>query len=471
MGGDSLLATEVLTIVADAIGRKVSLDAIFQATSLRDACQRIVESSLEPDTTTDRSDGVARLSSFQQYLWQTVGSPKRVLASTLVNIKLQGSVNTDALKATLETVTQRHSILRSQFIESEGQVLQRPVSQRDILIVEDLKALSASAAAESAKRLVQLESLSTFDLPGGDRPFRAGLIHISDDQAVLLLNLHWIAGDTYSLMIILSEALSSYLGISHGTGFDQTESPPQFADFANQERDLEQSFLVHEHIEYWREILREVPTRSIKRRGVRLGVNFYFSTSRETLAQLLRVSREHNTTIFTILLAAFSNMMSVYLGTSEFVIMTSLNNRKWSSQANMVGPFQMEIPLRFSLSQFRSWDDLVKTIHAALAEAREHSEIPFSEMRKLLGVGSSASPVGGWFEFVRIPSLTMGHDFSVAPFHFPRYSACYNPFMVTLLQIDNQGLFGWLTLDPSSGSDGNEIVTALAKELERVARR
>ncbi|MET0399988.1 MAG: amino acid adenylation domain-containing protein, partial [Longimicrobiaceae bacterium] len=261
LGGHSLLATQVISRVRQAFGVEVPLRALFEAPTVAALAARVEElrgAGVSPAPPIERvpRGGALPLSFAQQRLWLVdrlePGSAAYNMAAAL---RLRGALDAAALRASLDALVARHESLRTTFAERGGAPVQvvHPAAPA-ALVMLDLGGVAEAAREAEAKRLAVEEALRPFDLAGGPL-LRGALLRLGEDDHVLLVTLHHVVGDGWSMDVLVREVSVLYTALSRGEEPGLGELPVQYADFAVWQREWLSGGILDAQTGWWKEAL------------------------------------------------------------------------------------------------------------------------------------------------------------------------------------------------------------------------
>jgi amino acid adenylation domain-containing protein/FkbM family methyltransferase len=388
-GGHSLLATQAVSRIRAAFQIEFPLRALFESptvaalaprvTGLLEAGLGVAAPPLEP-----APEGIEPpLSFLQESLWflQQL-HPESVSYNSSWVLHLAGRLDPDVLDAVLTELVRRHAILRTSFPCPEGRPVQRvapPSPER--LARRDLRGLSASKEA-AARGLAESEIRRPFDLTAGP-PFRGLLLRLGEEEHVIVLVVHHIACDGWSLTLLQGEVTALYSAYAEGRPSPLPEPELQYADFAYWQRRWMQGSVVDEHLAYWKGRLAGAPpaielpqdgdsTAETRRRA--------FLLPAELAAGLHRLGRSQSATLYMTLLAAFSVLLARSTGEEDLVIGTAIAGRDRVETEGIVGLFINMLPIRLDLSGASGFLALLEQVRRRTIEAYMHQGLPFEKI-------------------------------------------------------------------------------------------
>ncbi|MFI2352086.1 amino acid adenylation domain-containing protein [Streptomyces sp. NPDC019443] len=388
LGGHSLLATLVVSRIREAFGVEVSLASLFDAPTVRGLAS-VIDSSARhaaPPVAAVARDEVLPLSFAQQRLWfldqLEPGSPEYNMSTRL---RLTGDVDLPALGAALDAIVARHEVLRTRLVaDAEGvphQLIDPPASLP--LPVVDVS--GCVRPHEEADRLVGQDGLTPFDLARGPL-VRATLVRLAPDEYVLALTMHHVVFDEWSDRVLQREMLALYEAFRSGAPDPLPPLGLQYADFAAWQRNWLSGEVLDSQVSYWQAKLADVPVLNLPadrpRPPVRSteGAAARFSVPAETADALRALSREHGTTMFMTLLAAFDVLMGRYGATEDVAVGTPVANRNRAETEDLIGFFVNTLVMRTDLSGDPSFTEVLRRVRETALGAYAHQDLPFEQL-------------------------------------------------------------------------------------------
>jgi amino acid adenylation domain-containing protein len=298
-----------------------------------------------------------------------------------------GAFDESALKRALNEITSRHESLRTTFTSSDGQPVQvvSPPQPRTLPVL-DLSHLSAKECQTELQRLSDEAANRSFNLKTGPL-WRATLARLSTDEHVLLLTIHHIISDAWSMQLLSTELATLYAAYSRGEESPLEELPIQYADFAVWQREWLQGDELENQLKYWREQLAGVPEAlnllADKPRPVVLspnGASQPLSVSKQLTEQLKLLSQREGVTLFMTLLAAFKTLMYRYSGQEDVVVGSPVTNRARQELESLIGFFTNTLVLRTRMSGDPSFRELLARVKEVCLGAYAHQDLPFEKL-------------------------------------------------------------------------------------------
>jgi amino acid adenylation domain-containing protein len=333
------------------------------------------------------------LSFAQQRLWfldKLV--PNNPFYNVPAAIRLTGSLNFEALEKTFNEIVRRHEALRTTFVVVEGESVQAvaPVEtfRRNVsttLPVIDLRSLTLAEREAEARRLTTQEAQHPFDLSKGPL-LRVTLLRLDDTEHILLINLHHIVSDGWSIGVLIREIGALYTAFASGKPSPLPNLPIQYADFAYWQRQWLQGEVLEAQLAYWRQHLRGVDLLNLPTDRPRPAVQSYRGGTKrlqlpKSLSEALEVlSQQEGVSLFMTMLAAFQILLYRYTQQEDIAIGSPIANRNRSEIEPLIGFFVNSLVLRTDLSGNPTFRELLSRVKEVALEAYAHQDLPFEKL-------------------------------------------------------------------------------------------
>jgi hypothetical protein len=298
-------------------------------------------------------------------------------------VTLVGQLNIAVLGNTFNEIIRRHENLRACFSTLDGKPIQ-VIREYELLTIEiiDLSMLDKSEQEPAVKLVAHGEAQRPFDL-SKDRLIRVKLVCVADDQHVLLLTMHHIVSDGWSLGVLLQEINVLYDAFVQDRGAPLPKLPIQYADFSVWQRNWLQEDIMNSQLAYWKQELRDLlPLQLITDKARRMEQSFSGGSisvmiEAEVTAELRKLSRTENATLYMTLLAAFLTLLMRYTRQRDIAIGTPIANRNRTELEGLIGFFVNTLVIRSDMSGDPSFREMVARVrHTALA-AFSMQDVPF----------------------------------------------------------------------------------------------
>jgi amino acid adenylation domain-containing protein/non-ribosomal peptide synthase protein (TIGR01720 family) len=398
LGGHSLLATQIVSRIRNTFEVEIPLRQLFETTTIANLAKRIENTRQQiqrpPIQPVTREQPLA-LSFAQQRLWfidQFEGG-NNALYNMPAALQLSGYLNLIALEQTLEEIVCRHEILRTRFPHQNGipyQSIQPTSTVSDLLAVIDLTLLTDEQQQIETQRLINQEAMQPFDLASGPL-FRATLLQLSTTEQVLLLTMHHIISDGWSMGVLVKELNLLYEAFSQQRPSPLSPLPIQYADYANWQRQWLTGDVLDNQLAYWQQqlaaapALLELPTdRPRPALQTFRGHTIYFEIASTLVESLKILSRQNKTTLFMTLHATFITLLARYSGQEHIVVGSPIANRTQSEIESLIGFFVNTLVLHTDLSGNPTFQQLLSRVRQETLNAYLHQDLPFEQLVDVL---------------------------------------------------------------------------------------
>jgi amino acid adenylation domain-containing protein/non-ribosomal peptide synthase protein (TIGR01720 family) len=369
--------------------------------------------------------GPAPLSHAQQRLWFLDQlEPGSTAYNIPAGLRLSGRLDLGVLERSLNEVVRRHEVLRTTFGTAAGQPVQVVCDGLRLpLPVVDLGGLSEAARGLEVRRQTAAEAARGFDLRRGPL-LRVCVLGLADSEHVVLLTMHHIVSDGWSMGVLIREVSALYQAFASGAPPPLPELPLQYGDFAHWQREWLQGEVLDAQLSFWRQHLQGCPVllslaTDRERPAVQTsrGAVEPFTVPGPVREGLLRLARSEDATLYMVLLAAFQALLGRYAGVDDVLVGTPTAGRNRRELESLIGFFVNTLVLRADLSGQPTVGELLRRVRAATLGAYAHPDVPFERLVDELQPQRSLShhPLfQAWFvlqnetrEEVRLPGLAV----------------------------------------------------------------
>jgi amino acid adenylation domain-containing protein len=405
LGGHSLKATQLISRVRKVFALELPLRSLFITPTVAGLGQDVEQAmrnreGLAVDRIAPRKhEGRPPLSFVQQqlWLWEQL-QPGTAVYNLPAALRLSGQLDEQALAQSLNEIIRRHEALRTTFMIEDGQPVQviAAALPRE-LATRDLTALDPQQQETQLRQFIGEAAAAPFDLNAGPL-LRTSLLRLAETEHVLLLTMHHIVCDGWSIGVLFRELSVLYEAYRQRQESPLAELEVQYADYALWQREWLQGDVLEQQLKYWREQLAGIAgALELPSDRIRPPVQTY-SGARHTLMiaprlsqQLKVLSQRHSVTLFMTMLAAFDLLLSFYTGSEEVVVGTDIANRERAETEDLIGFFVNQLPLRTSLEGNPSFVELLTRVREVALEAYMHQATPFEKIVDMLQPQRDAS--------------------------------------------------------------------------------
>ncbi|MBD2677470.1 MULTISPECIES: non-ribosomal peptide synthetase [Nostoc] len=390
-GGHSLLATQVISRINKNLDVELPIRRIFELPTIAKLAKSIEEKQLgiKPLPPIERvsRDKEIPLSFAQKRLWfleqlERGSSTYNMPAAVYLN----GYLDIHALEQTFKELLRRQEVLRTSFKKVNGNPIQIIASSVFIAVpIIDLSEISAEKQFVTVQQSILEEAQRPFDLNKSPL-LRVNLLRLGEESYVLVLVMHHIISDGWSIGVLIRELSALYAAFRKKQPSPVAELPIQYADFAYWQNQWLQGEVMEKHLSYWKQQLANLPVLELPTeyprpeiqtfRGSRQHIEF----SKELCEEIKVLSRREEVTLFMTLLAAFKTLMHYYAKQDDIVVGTDVANRNFPETENIIGFFVNQLVLRTNLGGNPTFQELLKRVREVTLAAYEHQDMPFDQL-------------------------------------------------------------------------------------------
>jgi amino acid adenylation domain-containing protein len=394
LGGHSLLATRLISKVRELFQVEIPLRRLFETPTIAglaggiESATRAGTGLQAPPIKRVARENPSPLSFAQERLWildqLEPGNPTYNLP---VALRLKGALNQSALARSLQEIVRRHEPLRSTFAVADNKPVQfiAPAMETPLRVL-DIRTLSEALREKEALRLRGEEAQLPFNLATGPL-FRPTLLRLSEDDYELLLTMHHIVSDGWSISVLVRELTELYQDYCAERPLTLSELPIQYGDFVAWQRQWFQSDVLETELSYWRQQLKDanvvidLPADSMRPPIQSFRGEMKSLQLAPSLAESLKtLSQQNDATLFMTLLAAFKVLLYKYTGQEDILVGSPIAGRNRAELEGLIGLFLNTLTLRTDLSGAPSFNDLVKRVREVTLGAYTHQDLPFEKL-------------------------------------------------------------------------------------------
>ena len=405
LGGHSLTATRLASRVAEAFKIELPLSILFEKPLLRQQAEwldrqmdQVADHHLADRPALQPDNNHQQLSFAQQRLWfldhlEGASATYNMTAA----LRLQGKLNRSALQQTFRFLLQRHETLHTCFPLIDGKPTLNVLPIADPLTITELSHLSTTQQAAQVEELIALHAGYTFDLQR-EALLRLQLLVLNQCEHILLVNMHHIISDGWSVTVFIREWIQAYTAFHAGATPHLSPLPVQYRDYASWQRLWLQGELLERHQHYWQHQLKEIPDllelptdfprpKQSSHKGNRL-----FTQLDVELSQRINdFSHQHGCTLFMTLLSAFNVLLYRYSQQTDICVGSPIANRTQPNTESLIGFFANTLVLRSQLQPENGFLTLLKQTRQQALGAYAHQDIAFEQLVELLNPARSLS--------------------------------------------------------------------------------
>ena len=420
LGVDSITVTQMISRLREHFGVDFSFKDIFDAPTVAALAARLQRSkklhgSAPPSLCDPKSDNARVASDGPQ--------PVAIVQERMLRIereipglpqfnlpfayRLRGALNVTALERSLAAVVRRHDSLRTGFAwrdEAPVAFITPPSKIKPSLIVEDLAA-AVPAGNSRAKALLrkkaalaaEQEALKPFDMRRAPL-FRARLLRLGADDHVLLLVVHDIVIDGWSMGVFIEEVAQFYAAFAAGRQAQLPEPALRYSDFASWQRQWSTSAAADRQLAYWHKRLRRASplfattdSDADDELGARM-IQERLHLPNTVLARLSDLSHSRGVTLFVTLLAGFKALLLLRSGRNDICVATAMANRAQLRTESVIGPFANTAIIRSRIDADLTFHETLDRVRDAVVQAYANQEMPFDVLADRLAQECGLDP-------------------------------------------------------------------------------
>ncbi|MBS2993425.1 amino acid adenylation domain-containing protein [Rhodococcus erythropolis] len=395
LGGNSLVATQLVARVGQALDTQVPVRVLFEASTVEGLAAQvelIAGAGGRAALVARPRPALIPLSLAQQRMWfLSRFDPDSAVNNIPIALNIKGALNVSALSHAISDVIERHESLRTVYPEQGGQGQQVVLPSSEVPVELTPKVIDASRV---------YNELLSFALQGFDVtstvPVRVGLFELAENSYVLAFVVHHIAADGFSMRPLTRDVMVAYAArVSNGVP-NWTPLEVQYADYALWQREVlgdedDPNSLISAQLDHWRSVLRDSPEvlalpadRSRPVVASNRGATYRFSVSEEIRSSLDSLARERNASLFMVMHSALAVLLARLSGTSDIVIGTPVAGRGEKALDDVIGMFVNTLVLRTPVDLASPFSALVSATRRTDLQALGNGDVPFERLVEVL---------------------------------------------------------------------------------------
>ncbi|HWH90152.1 MAG TPA: non-ribosomal peptide synthetase [Pseudomonas sp.] len=393
LGGNSIAATQVIARVREVLGVELSLRLLFEAPTLSAFAATVAQQQADGGSaqgaisTLSRSEPMPQ-SLAQNRLWITWQLDPHSSAYNIPGgLRLRGELDEDALRSSFQQLIQRHESLRTRFFERDGVALQQVLAAAEFdLQLIDISDLPEPEREVRAQQICEEEARTRFDLEKGPL-LSVTLVRLDDEEHQLLVTMHHIIADGWSLNILLDEFSRLYAAATQGATATLAALRVQYADYGSWQRQWLAQGEGERQLAYWKAQLgEEHPTLELatdhprSARQTHCAARHSVRLSSQLSAAIRRTAQAHEATPFMLLLAAFQSLLHRYSGQRDIRIGVPNANRPRLETQGLIGFFINTQVLRAQIDARQPFAELLSQTRQAALDAQANQDLPFEQL-------------------------------------------------------------------------------------------
>jgi amino acid adenylation domain-containing protein len=426
IGGHSLLATQLVSRVRDVFQVEIPLRTIFESPTVEQLAS-VIETTITAQSGL-MAPGINRLkrtadpqrfplSYAQQRLWLLDQlEPESALYNIPCAVRLTGLLDVGTLRQSLNEILRRHEVLRTRFLAFDGNPVQEIGASNDLeLALVDLAEVEPEQLYEEAAQLARQEIGLPFSL---DRSplIRTRLLRLGDTRHILLVTIHHIVSDGWSIQIMVRELTQLYEAFRAASPSSLGELEIQYGDFAVWQREWLQREELRAQLDYWKRNLEGVPILELPADRQRpsyasfRGTTESFGLSAELTEALNALSRRQGVTLFMTLLVGFQILLSRYTGQRDIAIGSPIAGRNREETERLIGFFVNTVVMRANVGGNQTVRECLEVARETALGAYANQDLPFEKLVEELQPQRSLSYQAlfqVWFAMQNAPKAAM----------------------------------------------------------------
>ncbi|MFC6338635.1 non-ribosomal peptide synthetase, partial [Pseudomonas karstica] len=394
LGGHSLLAIQLISQVRLQLGVELGLADLFEHPQLAALAQSVAQASRStlPDIVNVSREEDLPLSFAQQRLWFLAQMEGGSAAYHMpAGLRLRGSLDRVALQRALDRIVARHEILRTTFVQDHGEEARQRIAPADCGFALREYDLHGQVDTDAElQTLAAQEAVELFDLEQGPL-IRGRLICLDHQDHVLLVTMHHIVSDGWSIGVLTQELAALYNAFCHGLDDPLPALTVQYADYAVWQRRWLSGEVMRTQSTWWQQTLAEAPAlltlptdRLRPAQQDYAGAALAVVLDQDLTTGLKALSKRHGTTLYMTLMAGWAALLSRLSGQDEVVIGSPVANRMRAEVEGLIGLFVNTLAVRVDVCGAPSVETLLARVKAQTLGAQAHQDLPFEQVVEVL---------------------------------------------------------------------------------------
>ena len=484
LGGDSLMAIRIGIRARELFNFEVTLRMLFEQPTIAELADYISRRTPElTEEITGHSDKFypAPASASQSLMFSqhqlNDGYP---IFNLVLSFRLKGKLDRKALKNSIDTVIQRHEVLRGTFGWSHGECsfhVPQDGSWNGVNTIEDWKVLGETGGHAFARSVCDDEAWTRFDLE--QKPaIRFRLLELTEDVSVLVIATHHIISDSWSTDILLREISANYAQQAHNWISSAAVRDVDFSDFAVFQNNWSTGANAEAQLDYWAKNLHgaqgvfpqgKTPSRQSSLKAGRSPV----AIDEQLLQKARDLAKQEETTLFVLFLTTYKLLLFSKFDVEDICVATPAANRSWKNAEEIVGLVENTVVVRTAIDSNKTFRDLLANVRSNVLNAQVHQEYPFETLMQELarrGAENRVPPVDMFFsltskigETLTLPEVEIQVFGEIGMYAQPVIPVNQASFML-MLNETHDGICGSLAFDETEFDDN--FIAALISDFQ-----
>ena len=435
LGGHSIKAVQIISRIQKELNIKIEIKTLFSDATIKALSQTMEKESLPVKFGSieaySNDNNLYELSNAQKRLWflSQFEAGSSAYNSTTA-FMLTGKLKTDVLSTAFDRLIKRHESLRTTFRTEEGEPRQCIHDSQSVKFrLEIIDLTDDELAEETAKNIAKIDAAKPFNLEKGPL-LRATIIKLANHQNVLLLSIHHIVSDGWSVTVLFNDIIKVYNGLLYGTGIELPQLKIQYKDYTAWQNTLINSAEFTDHEKFWLgkfesnipvlELLTDYPRPAVKSYNGRFHA---YTLGPEHSKTIHHLASKFDTSKFVIIQSVTKALLYKYTGQTDIIIGSLIAGRNHIDLEDQIGFYVNTIPFRTTFNEDDTFDELVLNIKKNTLDAFSHSQYPFDVLVDKLDINRSLnrSPLFDVLlvlQNVEFKTTEQLKDLSITPFEF-----------------------------------------------------
>ncbi|MBD2567372.1 non-ribosomal peptide synthetase [Anabaena lutea] len=397
-GFDSLKVFSVKNQIEVDLEVVISVAAFFAGASIEDLANQISDQinnnlicKYLPITKLEQTTNQHPLGFTQQQLWFINQlQPGTPVYNISVAVHIPGTLDVSALVRSINEIIQRHDILRTSFEIINGEPVQKVADVVKLTLPEvDLRHIPEEQQQAEVQKLSLQAAQVSFELE--QPPLLAAKLLYLPKESILILTVHHLIADGWSIDILVQELSAIYQAFAHGKPSPLAELPVQYADFVHWQRSLLQGEILDSHLSYWQQQLSgNLPVLQLPTDRPRPAIQTFKGAQQKIVLSpalteaIKQLSQQENVTLFMTLLAAFKTLLYRYTSQKNIIVASPIANRNQTELEKLIGCFVNTLVLRTSLDGNPTFKELLERVRKIAIDGYTHQDLPFEKLVETL---------------------------------------------------------------------------------------